>query len=35
MARIPEAEIERLKSEVSVQRLVEASEVALKKGGKD
>lgn len=35
MARIPEAELERLKSEVSVQRLVEASGVALKKGGKD
>jgi DNA primase len=35
MARIPEAELERLKSEVSVQRLVEASEVELKKGGKD
>jgi DNA primase catalytic core len=35
MARIPEAEIERLKSEVSVQRLVEASGVELKKGGKD
>jgi hypothetical protein len=26
MARIPEAEIERLKSEVSVERLVEASQ---------
>ena len=35
MARIPEAEIERLKSEVSVQRLIEASGVALKQGGKD
>ena len=35
MARIPEAEIERLKSEVSVQRLVEASGVELKRGGKD
>jgi DNA primase len=35
MARIPEAELERLKSEVSVQRLVEASGVELKKGGKD
>ncbi len=35
MARIPEAELERLKNEVSVQRLVEASGVALKKGGKD
>ncbi len=35
MARIPEAEIERLKNEVSVQRLVEASGVELKKAGKD
>jgi len=35
MARIPEAELERLKTEVSVQRLVEASGVELKKGGKD
>jgi DNA primase len=35
MARIPERELERLKSEVSVQRLVEASGVDLKKGGKD
>lgn len=35
MARIPENEIERLKSEVSVERLVEASGVALKKAGKD
>lgn len=35
MARIPEAEIERLKSEVSVERLVEASGVELKKAGKD
>lgn len=35
MARIPESEIERLKSEVSVQRLVEASGVELKRGGKD
>ena len=35
MARIPEAEIERLKSEVSVERLVEASGIALKKAGKD
>lgn len=35
MARIPEAEIERLKSEVSVERLVEASGIALKKSGKD
>jgi DNA primase len=35
MARIPETELERLKSEVSVQRLAEASGVELKKGGKD
>ncbi|MGH8568255.1 MAG: CHC2 zinc finger domain-containing protein, partial [Gammaproteobacteria bacterium] len=35
MARIPEVEIERLKSEVSVERLVEASGVALKRTGKD
>jgi DNA primase len=35
MARIPETEIERLKSEVSVQRLAETSGVELKKGGKD
>ncbi len=35
MARIPEAEIERLKSEISVERLVEGSGVPLKKSGKD
>jgi DNA primase len=35
MPRIPEPEIERLKSEVSVQRLIEASGLALKKSGKD
>ena len=35
MARIPEAEIDRLKSEVSVERLVEAAGVALKRAGKD
>ena len=35
MARIPEAEIERLKNEVSVERLVEASGIELKKAGKD
>jgi DNA primase catalytic core len=35
MARIPEAELERLKSEVSVERLVEASGIVLKKTGKD
>ena len=31
MARIPEAEIERLKNEISVQRLVESAGIALKK----
>ena len=35
MARIPEAEIERLKNEVAVERLVEASGIELKKVGKD
>jgi len=35
MARIPEADIERLKEEISVQRLVEDSGIALKKSGKD
>jgi len=35
MARIPEAEIERLKSEVSVERLVTSAGIALKKSGKD
>ena len=35
MARIPEQEIERLKNEVSVERLVEASGIELKKTGKD
>jgi DNA primase catalytic core len=35
MARIPEAEIERLKEAVPVARLVEASGIELKKGGKD
>ncbi|WP_399678716.1 CHC2 zinc finger domain-containing protein [Xenophilus sp.] len=35
MPRIPEADLQRLKEEVSVQRLVEASGVELKKGGKD
>lgn len=35
MARIPEAEIERLKNEISVERLVEASGIELKKSGKD
>ncbi len=35
MPRIPDNEIERLKNEVSVERLVEASGVELKKAGKD
>ena len=35
MARIPEAEIERLKTEVALERLVEASGVELKRAGKD
>ena len=35
MARIPESEIVLLKNEVSVQRLVEASSIALKKTGRD
>lgn len=35
MARIASEELERLKSEISVERLVEASGVALKRGGKD
>ena len=35
MARIPESEIERLKNEVSVQRLVESANIELKKSGKD
>ncbi len=35
MARIPDSEIERLKNEVSVERLVENSGIALKKYGKD
>jgi DNA primase catalytic core len=35
MARIPEAELERLKAEISVERLVEASGVELKAAGKD
>ena len=34
MARIPESEIERIKREVSVQRLVESSGVELTKAGK-
>lgn len=35
MARIPETDIERLKEEVSVQRLVESAGIELKKSGKD
>ena len=35
MARIPNDELERLKDEVSVERLVEASGIELKKSGKD
>ena len=35
MARIPETEIERLKTEIAVERLVEASGVSLKRAGKD
>jgi DNA primase catalytic core len=35
MARIPQNELERLKNEVSVERLVESSGIALKKSGKD
>lgn len=35
MARIPEQEIERLKNEVSVERLAEAAGIELKKSGKD
>src|ERR1700675_1389510 len=35
MARIPDSDIERLKSEVSGERLVESAGVTLKKSGKD
>lgn len=35
MARIPDSEVQRLKDEVSVQRLVEAAGIELKKVGKD
>jgi DNA primase catalytic core len=35
MPRIPEQDIERLKAEISVERLVEAAGIELKKGGKD
>ena len=35
MARIPTTEIERLKEEVSVERLAEGAGIALTKSGKD
>ena len=35
MARIPDTEIERLKNEVAVERLVQESGIELKRGGKD
>src|SRR6266568_2178082 len=35
MARIPQAEIDRIQQEVSVERLVESAGIALKKTGKD
>lgn len=35
MARIPAADLERLKEEVSVQRLVEGAGIELKRAGKD
>ena len=35
MARIPNNELDRLKSEVSLVRLVESSGIGLKKHGKD
>jgi DNA primase catalytic core len=35
MARIPQNELERLKADISVERLVEASGISLKKSGKD
>lgn len=35
MARIPEADIERLKNDVAVERLVESAGIALKRSGKD
>ncbi len=35
MARIPDSEVQRLKDEVSVQRLIEAAGIELKKVGKD
>ena len=35
MARIPAEDIEQLKNEVSVERLIESAGIALKKAGKD
>lgn len=35
MARIPDSDLQRLKEEISVQRLIEASGLELKKSGKD
>ena len=35
MARIPDDQIQRLKDEIAVQRLIESAGVALKKVGKD
>ena len=35
MARIPDTEVQRLKDEIAVQRLIESAGVALKKTGKD
>jgi DNA primase len=35
VARIPDEELERLKAEISVERLMEAGGVALKPAGKD
>jgi DNA primase len=35
MRRIPEAEVQRLKEEISVQRLIEDAGVTLRKSGKD
>ena len=35
MARIPDADLERMKSEISVERLVEAAGIVLTKSNKD
>jgi len=35
MPRIPESDIERLKNEVAVERLIEGAGIALRKSGKD